>query len=479
MTNKELNRKATVAGFFYVCAQFLARGITFLITPVYARLLSTAQFGAIRVYESWLLILAPVLSLCLYNSLEKGKFDFAGEYDEFVSSIQTLSYISILTGFSVITLLFYEAFAEFCKLNILMYVYMILYILAHTAVFCFQKKEKQLLRYKSTAAVMAVTTIPSTLLSVLLLYLGVRCGRTEDLVNLRVIGFYTPYISCGIVVAILMWKQGHFVVRKKYWKYALKYSVPLIPATMSIHIMNQSDKIMIQKLVDSESAGIFAMATTVSYIMWIVEDAVWGAWLPWFYEKISRKEIKEIRKPWYFTVAIFGFGSWITVLLAPEIIYIFGGEKYAAAVYLVAPMVTGTLLRFFSNIFTAVENYQQKTIYTAVGIMLAMVINVILNAVCITRLGYEAAAYTTAFSYLVLLLIQGILEKKICGLQCVSLLKMFLISLGVIGINLATNLLFGMAWYIRWALGLLVSVAFLIKVYPDILQFMKLLKRGE
>ena len=50
ITKKELNRKTVVAGFFFVFMQLLVRGVTFLITPFYTRLVSVSQYGEIRVY---------------------------------------------------------------------------------------------------------------------------------------------------------------------------------------------------------------------------------------------------------------------------------------------------------------------------------------------------------------------------------------------------------------------------------------------
>lgn len=48
MTKKELNKKAAVAGFFFVFIQLLVRGITFLLTPIYTRLVSKAQYGLLE-----------------------------------------------------------------------------------------------------------------------------------------------------------------------------------------------------------------------------------------------------------------------------------------------------------------------------------------------------------------------------------------------------------------------------------------------
>ena len=43
-----LNRLALKAGLFYVICELFVRGITFITTPIYTRLLSTAQYGEVE-----------------------------------------------------------------------------------------------------------------------------------------------------------------------------------------------------------------------------------------------------------------------------------------------------------------------------------------------------------------------------------------------------------------------------------------------
>ncbi len=477
-SKKDLNLKAAKAGTFFVVAQLLVRGVTFLITPIYTRLVSTSQYSEIRIFESWLLILVPVLSLCMYRSVPRAKHDFKDDYEEYVSSVMTLSFITISFGYVVATVFFKEWLMNFLGTNSLMYVYMIMYTFAHMVTLYFQTYEKQMLRSKNNVILSLITMISATLLSVLFLYLGNRYGLYERLVDLRIIGYYTPQIVGGIVLAFIIVRRSKFKVNTRYWKYALVYSIPLIPEVLSIQIMNQSDKIMIQKMVSKEAAGIFALATTVSFIIWIIEDAVWGAWLPWLYEKIKRDEIADIQKPWDYVTGIFGYASWALVVFAPELIYILGGTKYADAIYLVSPMVTGTLFRFFSYGFTSVENYQKKTQYCALGTVSAMIVNVILNAIFIKNVGYQAAAYTTAFSYLFLLVLQGYLEKKVCGMRCISYGKTIAVSVIIWAINLVTILSYDIAWYWRYGIFVSVSAFVLKKIMPSIMIIVKQIRKG-
>ncbi|MCD8078370.1 MAG: oligosaccharide flippase family protein [Lachnospiraceae bacterium] len=472
MQNDRLNRLALKAGFFYIVGQMFIRGLTFLITPILTRLLTQAQYGQIRVYESWLLIMEPVMSLCLWRSVDRAKYDSGVDYEAYVSSVHTLSYLSI-AGFFILSLIFKSPLQAFLSMNDLMFYIAFLYVFAYTSILFLQRREKQMMRYKTSLLVTTLTIVPATLLSIVMIWLGRRMGLTERLVDLRVLGFYIPQIIGGFAVAILLWVQGRKFISKAYWSYAVRYSVPLIPEALSIQIMNQSDKIMIQFLIGNEYTGIFSLGTTISYIIWVIEDSVWNAFLPWMYEKISRDEADEIEEPWLALMHGFGLISWLITAMAPELVMILGSSKYHATVYLIAPMVTGTLFRFYSYIYTAVQNYNKKTQYVAAGTVGVMFVNIALNYICILRFGYMAAAYTTAFSYFLLLLLQGFLEKRVTGMRVTSLRKNVLIAVGYLAANLATMKLFDLKWYVRYAAILLVAAVAARLVLPRLLKVLR------
>lgn len=473
MPNQDkLNRLALKAGIFYILGQLCIRGLTFIVTPILTRLLSTAQYGQIRVYESWLQIMVPVMSLCLWRSVDRAKYDMGDKYNAYVSSVQSLSYFSI-TGFFVLFMILKSPVQSFMHMTDFMFYIAFLYVFGYTSILFMQRREKQMMRYKASIFITTITIVPATLLSIALIYLGRQNGYSNQLVALRIGSFYLPQIIGGLAVAILLWTQGRKIVEKTYWMYSLKYSLPLIPEALSIQIMNQADKIMIQFLVGDEYTGIFALGTTVSFIIWIVEDSVWNAFLPWMYEKITREEAQDIEKPWTILMHGFGLMSWFLVALAPEIVSILGSKDYRMAIYLIAPMVTGTLLRFYSYIYTAVQNYHKKTIFVAAGTIGAMVINVILNYIFIINFGYMAAAYTTAISYFLMLIAQGILEYKVTGRVVMPLKKSVAISTVYVIVNLASMGLFRLKWYLRYTVVLVVLAGAAKWILPEFLNVVK------
>lgn len=478
-----LNKTAFKAGIFYIVAQLFVRGITFLMTPVFTRLLTQEQFNQYKLFESWLLIFGPVMSLCLWRSVERAKYDVKDRFNEFVSSVQTLSYLSI-TVFFVFFMIFRDQVKQLSSatgliLTDFMLVIAFLYTYAHTSIFYFQRREKQMMRYKASTTFTAATVVPATLLSVLLVVCGRMSGHTDDLLTLRIAGYYIPMVIGGLGVGVLMLAQGKKAVNLRYWKYALVFSLPLIPEVLSIQIMNQADKVMVSAMTGSVCGSILALATTVSYIIWILEDSVWNAWLPWMYEKIARGEGKDIRSNWTVLMHAFGAISLALVVFAPEIIMILGGSKYRDAVYLIAPMVTGTLFRFYSYSYTAIQNFHKKTGFVAASTVSVMFLNVILNYIFIKIFGYQAAAYTTAFCYLVLMCVQSFMEKRVTGEELIPLGKTLRISCTWFVLCMAAMLLFRIPLFLRYAVAAIFGVLVLKYFLPQIRSVMETLKKDK
>ena len=319
-----LNKMAFTAGFFFIVAQLLARGFNFIVTPIYSRLLSEAQYGIVTTYESWLLIAYTVMSLCLWRSVDVAKHDFPDDYNGYVSSVHTLSYISIAIFFGI-CMIFKKQVMAFCDMDDLMFYMLFLYVFTYTSMLYVQRRDKQVMRYKFSTAATILTIIPGTVLSIILIYNGRIQGLYEELVHRRIVGYYLPQIIGGGLIAILIWWQGKKFFNKKYWKYGLAFSLPLIPEALSVQIMNQSDRILIKKIVGDTAAGRFSLGMTISYVIWILEDSVWNAWIPWLYEKIAREETEDVIKPWTTVMHMFGLLSWLLVVLAPEEIFILGG----------------------------------------------------------------------------------------------------------------------------------------------------------
>ncbi len=454
----ELNKLALKAGTFYLIAEFLIRGVSFLLTPVFTRLVDTAQFGRLNIYDSWMNIIPSVMTLGLAASVTRAKFDYEEDYDTFLSSVLFLS-LALSVFFSLFFLIFRPIISDFLELSPFLFFTILIYAPTVIAFGFYKTREIVCLRYWRVITLTMITALPATVGSIILLYFGNRTGQDSYLVELRVLGAYYPFVIVGIIAAFLLLRRGNGLIRPAYWKYALAYSLPLVPETLSIQIMNQSDKFMIQKMIGSVEAGLFSLATTISYIVWIIREAIWSAWQPWMFEKLKQKDEDEIEKYWLLLAGGMSLLVVMLVLVTPELTLLFGGKRYEEAIYLVAPTLLSVLFAFFGYIYRAVQSYELHTEKVALGTVTAMLLNVLLNYMGIRLIGYSAAAYTTAISFLFLMIFQAILEKRTVGRRLISLRKMLLLSTAVSVCSLGAMGLFHVHWLVRWGICMIFGVA--------------------
>ena len=104
---------------------------------------------------------------------------------------------------------------------------------------------------------------------------------------------------------------------------------------------------------------------------------------------------------------------------------------------------------------------------------------------CVSVLPVELSAFLSvlpqpvkaAFSYIILLLVQGILEHKITGMVIVPLHKTVLIAIAYGAINLLSMNLYRVAWYYRYAVMILVVGAAAIALRKQMMAVLKMFKK--
>ena len=73
--------KASIAFFI---ASLITKGIGYITTPLFTRLLSAEEFGQVSVYLTWMQVFGIVAMFCLsYGVFNNGMVDFSEQRDEY------------------------------------------------------------------------------------------------------------------------------------------------------------------------------------------------------------------------------------------------------------------------------------------------------------------------------------------------------------------------------------------------------------
>lgn len=378
----------------YAICSILQKCLSFITLPLFTRLLTTEQYGQYTIYSSWQGILMIFLTLNLaYGSFQTAMVKYEDRRSEYISAIQGICIL-----LSIVFLLIYIPFREVCnrifELPTCLVLLMVSEIIFSTATQFWMERNRFEFKYKSVIAVTLFTSILSPVFAFILVLL------TQEKGYARIFGYALINVLVGFIIFIQNTKKGKKLFDKELWSYALHFNIPLIVYYLSQVIFNQSDRIMISHMIGTGEAAMYGVAYNLAMILNFILNAINGAYVPWMYGKIKEGRGDENRSISLILIILMGLMILCVIWFAPEIISIMAGEKYEAAVYVVAPVAMSLLLLFYCQLFINVEFYYEEKKMLVYGSIGAAVLNIVLNYLFIPVYGFIAAGYTTMASYI-------------------------------------------------------------------------------
>ena len=453
--NLSLPVKASIA---FVLCSFFQRGISTVTTPIFTRLLTTAEFGYYNIFNSWLEIVGVFSTLKLSGSVfTQALVKFDNRRDELTASTAGLGTVVtvIVTG---IYLLFRGFFNNLMDTTTMI---MICIFLASWSTLMFELWAVQLrVQYKYVPLV-ALTVISSILKPVAGIF-AILCTDHYK-AEARIISLVAVEIVVYSWLFILFMKRGRTFFNKNLWKYSLSLNIPLIPHYLTRVILNQSDRLMIKSMDSYDAAGIYGLAHSLAWLLTLITSSLMNTLNPWFFQKIRENNTKRLGPLSYAVIALVGVCGLAVTAVSPEIVRFFAPKDYYEAIWLIPPLVASVFFMFIYNIFAVFEYYYEKSSFLMIASTVGGVLNIVLNYFFIKKFGYMAAGYTTLGCYIFYAVAHYICMKIIIRKQ-MNNVKIFnltiLVGLAILYMVLSGGLMVTYNyWYIRYAIiviGLLV-----------------------
>ena len=96
------------ASFWFLTCTLLQKGISIITTPIFTRLLSTAEYGSFSVFNSWLSIISVIITFGLTQGVcMQGLIKYSEHKNIFLSSLQGLVLVFVIL-WSVVYALFHN-----------------------------------------------------------------------------------------------------------------------------------------------------------------------------------------------------------------------------------------------------------------------------------------------------------------------------------------------------------------------------------
>ena len=280
MAKSETGRNAgTVikAGIWYTLSSFLTKGVAFITTPIFTRLLSSNDYGEYSNFVAWAGILVIVATMEMHATVNRARYDY-DNLDGYLSSVAITGTIvtTVLWG---IVQLFPDFFCRFFSMDMPYINILFITTMVSPALQLLQAKNRINYKYKTYVALSFGSVLLSTLVS-----LGLVLLMQNKLAG-RIIGHYGTVFVIDLCVYIYIIYKG----RQFKWsecKYALLICIPMIPHLLSKYILNQSDRIMIKQFCGASDTAFYSLAYNCAMIPIMLATATNVAWSPWSSEKI-------------------------------------------------------------------------------------------------------------------------------------------------------------------------------------------------
>lgn len=401
------------ASIWYAVCNFFQKGISFIVVPIYIRLLTTGEYGEWNIFQSWRDILIVLASLNLYAGVyTKTLVDNKNDRDRYTSSMQGLG--TLITIGLLAVYVFARAWVNpLIGLNTPYMLLLFLYFIVYPAFSFWGTRQRVEYKYKSMVVVTAIVSLLTPTLSLALFFM------TELRELALVLGFLIVQCAIGIIFYVYHFIKGKCFFNKGYWKYAVKFNVPLIPHYLSLIVLGQSDKIMIKYYCGESDAGIYSFPYQIASAINVLITAINGSRVPWMYEQLKAKIYDRIGKITNMLILLMGGIVTFIALLAPEIMLI-GTAEYEEAVYVIPVVTLGVFFTFIYDLYASIEFYYGSTKYVMYASVTGAVLNIILNAIFLPIFGYIAAAYTTLICYIIFMLMHYLFARKVIKEQNIS-----------------------------------------------------------
>jgi O-antigen/teichoic acid export membrane protein len=389
--------------FFYGLGNALQRFIGFLLFPLYTRLLTQSDFGAQDVIMTTIMITSQFLILGLDSGAARYYYDAenAGERETILSTWLCFNlFISVPACIILIALanplcviLFNDtALTSFFQLAIATLPFTLMSSVAMSALrFNFQSKKYSLI---------SMATILIQALSSIYLIAVLELGLKGVFLAMMIAGVFQATLGF-----IFTYPQYHLVFSKVWLIRMLSFGVPMLPAGLSLWVLNYSNRYFLMRYGTLSEIGILSAAGRIASVLTFIISAFQIAWGPFAYSLIKDEEIAKrtySKILTYFLLISITSTVGLTVF-AREAIGLLATSAYEGAAQIVPLLCYGVIAWGAFYIVGMGYGIARKNYHTLILTILAAILNTGLNFLLIPRWGIFGAAASTMTGNLVAL----------------------------------------------------------------------------
>ncbi len=395
----------------YSLSTVLARGFSLITVPIFTRILSPTDYGALDLLSYLAILLPLVVGLALDQAVGRFYIEASdGSEKRRIASSVLLYNILALLGVVLVAM----PFAGYLSQNWLgghvsrttvMLVFVFIWVRSVFYVACNQLK--YMFAVRKVVFVNVGNTVVSTALSIWFiagLHWGVFGIFAAMSISQSLFGALAVYFGRAAYGFCFDWAT---------WKRMIGYSLPLMPSAVAFFGMQYVDRYALNELRGLYDVGIYGIGARLASLVYLFLTGFQGAWSPLVMKEYRAPGAKKKFR------TVFNYFVFVTAAIL-VVISLFGRDilllvttRVFSEGYLVVPLLTASaVLASVGNYFTFGIQIAERTHVRMVINILGLLINVVLNIVFIRWIGLIGAALATFTSYVLIAIPSMIMSQR-------------------------------------------------------------------
>lgn len=410
-------RRFVAHSVLYLLPSLLLRGLSFLLTPVYASAMSADDYGVVGIATTLVTLLGIVLGFALYASVGRLYVDcetpesrkaFVGTLLLTLLVAPTLLALS-LDGLGALGLLSrFSSLPYTPELRLVIWASLLsTYPSLATAVFTIREDPRR-------TAVLSVGTAVVQIIATLVLVVHFRMGATGVLWSM-----FIGNLAGTLGSLLMLIPQASLSFSLPLVRRAFVYSLPLLPHMLSNWAFAVSDRLILERHVSKADIGQYSLAYMFAFAVSMVGSAVISAFGPTAQKtlKALQDTSPELRRISTLVVGAMTFVTLGAALLGPDAIRLATPAGYHGATQYVGLVVLGAFAQAIALVVAQVTWFVERTGFVALITTASAGVNVALNLALVPHWGALASAVTTALSGLALLAMHGAVARRLLPVE--------------------------------------------------------------
>lgn len=391
---KQLVHESLVYGF----SGILSRFVGFFLIPVYARVFSPQDYGAISLVTTTFAIVTIFVVLGLDSAAHRWYWDGKGITDQ-KATIASWTWCQTVVSlvFAAIIFLFSDHLANGILHDRHAGIYFRIMSLTlplgvlGTVVTNWLRMQRRPWAVSIFSVLMSVFTITVTIVLVVVLKLG--------LLGVFLSQALSALFSTGIAVYLL---RDWMKISDFQWSRLiemLRFCYPLIPSALATWVVGFSGRYFVEYYADKSEVGLYHVGASIALLMTLLIGAFQQAWGPFSMSIHKNADSGEVYAQTLTFYMFFGLlASTALSLFAPEILLLLATERYMGASPVIGILAMSAVFNGLTYIAATGATLAKKTWPIGAAIILAAIINIILNIMLVPRYGKMGAAVSTLLS---------------------------------------------------------------------------------